>query len=213
MECNVFLFFFFLNHSLSIYKTLFIKKKYPSFLFSFFFFVKMKFILLLFYIFNVASCIQYGTDVLEINQYPFYIMIGNPHICGGTLLSYDPPFVLTAAHCVADAGLQPSNFSKQENPYFVNYYNAHRDKQKSISILDWTIHPKYNVSGTVNLNYDVAIVQLATSLKRSSKVKRVPLWSSTMISSIPVRGKYKICHFFFFFGSRCYIKKKLKYFL
>ncbi|KAI9336657.1 trypsin-like cysteine/serine peptidase domain-containing protein [Pilaira anomala] len=116
-------------------------------------------------------------------------MIGNPHICGGTLLSYDPPFVLTAAHCVADAGLQPSNFSKQENPYFVNYYNAHRDKQKSISILDWTIHPKYNVSGTVDLNYDVAIVQLATSLKRSSKVKRVPLWSSTMISSIPVRGE------------------------
>ncbi|KAI8072009.1 trypsin-like cysteine/serine peptidase domain-containing protein [Thamnidium elegans] len=150
----------------------------------------MKLILtILLYILNVVSGIQYGTNVLNINQYPFYIMIGNPHICGGTLLSYDPPFVLTAAHCVADSGLQPSNFTKEKNPYFVNYYDVHRENQKSVSIINWTVHPLYNVSGTVNMNYDVAIVQLATPLKKSDRVKRVPLWSPTIARPLPTRGE------------------------
>ncbi|KAI9271160.1 trypsin-like cysteine/serine peptidase domain-containing protein [Helicostylum pulchrum] len=116
-------------------------------------------------------------------------MIGNPHICGGTLLSYDPPFVLTAAHCVADSGLQPSDYTKEKNPYFVNYYDVHRDNQKSASIINWTVHPLYNVSGTVNMNYDVAIVQLAAPLKKSDRVKRVPLWSPTIARPLPTRGE------------------------
>lgn len=142
----------------------------------------------LLFLISIVSCVQYGTDVLDINQYPFYIMIGNPHICGGTLLSYDPPLVLTAAHCVADADRKPSDYPKDKNPYFVNYYHAHRDKQKSIAIANWTIHPLYNVSATVNMNYDVAIVQLETPLRKSTRVKRVPLWSPSMTSSLPTRG-------------------------
>lgn len=142
---------------------------------------------------NVVTCIQYGTTVLDIKQYPYYIMIGNPHICGGSLLSYDPPLVLTAAHCIADATSKPSDYAKEKNPYFVSYYDVHRDKQKSIGIEDWVIHPLYNVSSVVNMNYDVAIVQLDTPLRKSAKVKRVPLWSPLMNTSLPTRGTLKNC--------------------
>lgn len=143
-------------------------------------------LIVLFAILDIVLCIQHGADVSDITQYPFYIMIGNPHICGGTLLSYDPPLVLTSAHCIADAEFHPSDKSRR-NPYFVNYNNAYRDKQKSMSIIDWSIHPLYNVSNNVNQNYDVAIVKLATPLTQSSRIKRVPLWSPSM-EITPKRG-------------------------
>lgn len=142
---------------------------------------------------NVVTGIQYGTTVLDIKQYPYYIMIGNPHICGGSLISYDPPLVLTAAHCIADAPTKPSDYTKDKNPYFVSYYDVRRDKQKSVGIADWIIHPSYNVSSVINANYDVAIVQLDTPLRKSAKVKRVPLWSPLMNTSLPTRGMSLSC--------------------
>ncbi|CEP09234.1 hypothetical protein [Parasitella parasitica] len=115
-------------------------------------------------------------------------MIGNPHVCGGTLISYDPPLILTAAHCL-DAPVHPTHYAKDKNPYFALYNDIHRDKQKAMAIIDWTIHPLYNVSGTLNVRYDAAIIQLESPLRKSARIKRVPFWSSSMSLSLPSKAE------------------------
>ncbi|KAG0741579.1 hypothetical protein G6F57_010929 [Rhizopus arrhizus] len=112
-------------------------------------------------------------------------MIGNPHLCGGTLLSYNPAFVLTAAHCVADTA-SPQH---SKNRYFVSYRDTQHSYQKMASIADWTIHPLYNVSSIINSSYDVAIIELENSLIPSRQVHRVPLWSSDMDRSLIKQGE------------------------
>jgi hypothetical protein len=138
---------------------------------------------------NHVFGVQNGQDVLVQNRYPFYVMIGNPHVCGGTLISYDPAFVLTAAHCI-DAPIHPTEYAKGKSPYFALYNDIHRDKQKTVAIVDWHIHPLYNVSGNINVEYDTAIVRLETPLKRSTRVKRAPFWSSNMSLALPSKGIY-----------------------
>ncbi|GAN03958.1 hypothetical protein MAM1_0052c03414 [Mucor ambiguus] len=119
-------------------------------------------------------------------------MIGNPHVCGGTLISYDPPLILTAAHCL-DAPIHPTQLTKDKNPYFALYNDIHRDKQKAMAIVDWTIHPLYNVSGTLNVRYDAAIIQLESPLRKSARIKRVPFWSPSM--SLPLPSKAELVGF------------------
>ncbi|KAL7319010.1 hypothetical protein PS15m_002185 [Mucor circinelloides] len=138
--------------------------------------------------FHTTHSVQLGQDVTNPNKYPFYIMIGNPHVCGGTLISYDPPLILTAAHCV-DAPIHPTQFTKDKNPYFALYNDIHRDKQKAMAIVDWTIHPLYNVSGTLNVRYDAAIIQLESPLRKSARTKRVPFWSPSMSLSLPSKAE------------------------
>ncbi|KAI8883326.1 trypsin-like serine protease, partial [Backusella circina FSU 941] len=115
-------------------------------------------------------------------------MLGNPHICGGALLSYDPAYVLTAAHCVADAPSHPTDHSGDDNPYFVGYYDTNRQHQRTMRMADWVIHPSYNNSNTVDMNYDVAVVKLESPLKISNRIRRIALWSSEMTSPLPTQG-------------------------
>ncbi|KAG1460141.1 hypothetical protein G6F56_006015 [Rhizopus delemar] len=108
-------------------------------------------------------------------------MLGNPHLCGGTLLSYDPAFVLTAAHCVADA--LPDHSS------FVSYHDVKRAHQKKVGVSSWSIHPLYNVSLTINPSYDVAIIRLDQPLAPSRRVRRVPLWPPDMNPTQITKGE------------------------
>ncbi|CEJ00230.1 hypothetical protein RMCBS344292_14292 [Rhizopus microsporus] len=117
-------------------------------------------------------------------------MIGYPHLCGGTLLSYSPAFVLTAAHCVADADHHPSDYSKEQNPYFVSYRDVHRHRQRMAGIADWIVHPLYNVSSTINPSYDVAIVKLDSTLRPSRRVRRAPLWSPEITQLSSTQGEF-----------------------
>lgn len=146
--------------------------------------------------FGTVFCIQNGHDVASENEYPFYVMIGNPHICGGTLISYDPALILTAAHCV-DAPIHPTNYTKDKNPYFALYNDIHRDKQKADAIIDWNVHPLYNLSGNIDVKYDAAIVRLETPIKKSSRTKRAPFWS-TSLSPQPSKGE--LLYIFFLLG-------------
>lgn len=145
-------------------------------------------LIILVYCFHTTQSIQLGQDVSYQNKYPFYIMIGNPHVCGGTLISYDPPLILTAAHCV-DSPVHPKQYTRDKNPYFALYNDIHRDKHKAMAIIDWTIHPLYNVSGTVNVRYDAAIIQLESPLRKSARIKRAPFWSSSMSLSLPNKAE------------------------
>ncbi|KAI9008774.1 trypsin-like cysteine/serine peptidase domain-containing protein [Phycomyces nitens] len=108
-------------------------------------------------------------------------MLGNPHICGGMIISFDPPIVLTAAHCVADSP-HPSTFSDRPNPYFVGYGHKDRKHQKITTISDWKVHPSYqpNPKDEADMHYDTALVWLAKPLIPSTKVDRIALWSPTM---------------------------------
>ncbi|KAI8969739.1 trypsin-like cysteine/serine peptidase domain-containing protein [Pilobolus umbonatus] len=130
-------------------------------------------------LFSSVYGIKNGKTVTDISDYPFYIMISNPHLCGGTLLSYNPAYVLTAAHCIE------SNTSN--STYAVHYGHAEREYQIRTPILDWKIHPNYRSSGKINEKYDVAIVQLKYPLKKSQYVRRVPLWSSPLPQ--PIQGE------------------------
>ncbi|CDS09115.1 hypothetical protein LRAMOSA10475 [Lichtheimia ramosa] len=100
-------------------------------------------------------------------------MLGNPHVCGGVLLSLNPAIVLTAAHCVADA---PHPFTIEKNPYFAAYSHIDRKKQKINAIDDWVVHPNYNISNNVDMHYDLALVKLKDPLEQSDRVDRVALW-------------------------------------
>ncbi|KAI8364033.1 trypsin-like cysteine/serine peptidase domain-containing protein [Choanephora cucurbitarum] len=111
-------------------------------------------------------------------------MIGNPHVCGGTLISYDPAYILTAAHCV-DAPEHPKSFGQGSSPYFVLYDDIHRKEQKAIAIVDWDIHPLYNKTGEVDIRYDAAIVKLELPLRPSQRLQRTPFWSSAVAEQPP----------------------------
>ncbi|KAI8639079.1 hypothetical protein BD408DRAFT_421932 [Parasitella parasitica] len=58
-----------------------------------------------------------------------------------------------------------------------------------MAIIDWTIHPLYNVSGTLNVRYDAAIIQLESPLRKSARLKRVPFWSPFMPLSLPSKAE------------------------
>ncbi|OAD66405.1 hypothetical protein PHYBLDRAFT_152477 [Phycomyces blakesleeanus NRRL 1555(-)] len=125
--------------------------------------------------------IQNGTSVSSSQAFPFYVMLGNPHICGGMIISFDPPIILTAAHCVADSP-HPSTFTDRPNPYFVGYGHKDRKHQKIGSISDWKVHPSYQPKPTdePDMHYDTALVWLSEPLKPSTNVDRIALWSPTM---------------------------------
>ncbi|CAO3579416.1 unnamed protein product [Absidia cylindrospora] len=134
-----------------------------------------------------VTCIQEGITVTDSTFYPFYVMLGNPHVCGGTLLSLNPPKVMTAAHCVMDSP-HPSELiaKKQKNPYFVGYSHADRRQQRLMSIVDWVIHPAYdhpdkNGDHQHPQEYDIAILTLASPLAPSKYVSKASIWSPALL--------------------------------
>ncbi|KAI8139722.1 trypsin-like cysteine/serine peptidase domain-containing protein [Fennellomyces sp. T-0311] len=124
--------------------------------------------------------IQDGEEVTDPSAYPFYVMLGNPHVCGGIIISFNPAIILTAAHCVADA---PHPLTLPHNPYFVGYGHTNRKHQTINPIVDWVVHPEYeNSRGQINMHHDLAIVKLQKSLKPSDRIDRVALWAAKNIN-------------------------------
>lgn len=134
--------------------------------------------LVLFYVYIISllhftQAIQNGTVVQDFSQYPFYAAIGNPRLCGGTFISFNPTWVLTAAHCFVNVS------TSSNNSYYVMYGNATRSTSQIATIESWTIHPQYAQNNS-NYGYDIAVVKVANnSIKASSDVSRAPLISST----------------------------------
>ncbi|KAI9246289.1 trypsin-like cysteine/serine peptidase domain-containing protein [Phascolomyces articulosus] len=124
----------------------------------------------------LVLAIQEGVNVNDSSTYPYYVMLGNPHVCGGIIISFNPPIVLTAAHCVADVE-HPLNMT--QNPYFVGYGDIDRKHHTINPIVDWLVHPDYlKDQGEVDMHHDIAIVKLQKPLKPSARIARVALWSA-----------------------------------
>lgn len=134
-----------------------------------------------------VTAIQNGSTITDASWYPFYVMLGNPHVCGGILLTYNPATILTAAHCVADA-TPPAG---KTSPFFVGYKAAERAKHAYNPIEDWLTHPSYviNEQGDVDMHFDMAIVKLAHPIEPSKHLHRVALWPANKTLPQYTRGK------------------------
>lgn len=137
----------------------------------------------------IVVAIQNGTTIDDPAFYPYYVMLGNPHVCGGILISLNPAIVLTAAHCVADA-LHPN--ASEPNPYFAGYQHVDRKKHKLNPIQDWVVHPRYlDHHNNPDMHYDIALVKLKYALDKSNKVSRVALWPSDRSLPRFTRGRFE----------------------
>ncbi|KAF2881528.1 hypothetical protein ILUMI_24646 [Ignelater luminosus] len=115
-----------------------------------------------------ANCIRKGNNAKE-NQFPYQALINYSSlgsICGGVLIH--KKFVLTAAHCKLP--------SKPDKNYKV-VLGCYRltDGGQVINIINFIPHPKFNkFSGTIS-PHDIALVEMAKSIKQSPAVKPITL--------------------------------------
>ncbi|KAI8070797.1 trypsin-like cysteine/serine peptidase domain-containing protein [Gongronella butleri] len=128
---------------------------------------------------GVVHAIENGTSVTDPQMYPFYVMIGNPHLCGGLILSFDPAYIMTAAHCVMGSTHPKALAAAGEaNPYFVGYGHIDRRQQHNVAIVDWRIHPQYEATQTPE--FDVAVLTLEHPLRRSATTEKAVFWTQPL---------------------------------
>ncbi|XP_066556552.1 trypsin-2 [Amia ocellicauda] len=121
----------------------------------------------------VLSRIVGGEEAIP-HSWPWQVSVGvvNEHICGGTVIH--PEWILTAAHCVY-------GFEKKYLDLLVVVAGDHdittKDpEEQKRSVKEVILHPGYN---DISLDYDVALLQLATPLVYNNYVHPVCLPSKS----------------------------------
>uniref|UniRef100_A0A5S6Q8N3 Peptidase S1 domain-containing protein n=1 Tax=Trichuris muris TaxID=70415 RepID=A0A5S6Q8N3_TRIMR len=100
-----------------------------------------------------------GTNAAQGSQpWTIALMYKGRFFCGGSLVS--DRFVVTAAHCVANARLQPTDLE-------VAYGNNEWNKGRRIKVAKATIHPLFRTSRRPS--YDAALLKLAGSTNQSGE--------------------------------------------
>ncbi|KAG2207515.1 hypothetical protein INT47_004265 [Mucor saturninus] len=136
--------------------------------------------LLLFLSFPYLICaITGGNTVQSSTQYPFAVTFTNPTLCGGSIISLDPPWVLTAAHCV------PKDDTNSKE--IVSFGSHEFDSFTSNGIKKVIQHPLYisadvqsktgvfKVDELNSVPYDIALVELKDPFMPSAYVNRIRL--------------------------------------
>lgn len=124
------------------------------------------------------SAISGGLATNSSRQYPFSVTLTDPILCGASLISLDPPWILTAAHCV-------ENYQENNKPS-VMYGNRNFTKQSIATIKRTVMHPLYLTSSQLEtqvyqidqtdlIPYDIALIELTEPLIESNNVKRIPI--------------------------------------
>jgi secreted trypsin-like serine protease len=127
---------------------------------------------------NSVNAMAGGVEAKSSTQYPFSVTLTDPILCGGSIISLDPPWILTAAHCV-------ESYHQNDKPS-VMYGNRNFTKQSVATIKRTVMHPLYLTSAqlerqvyTLDKNdlipYDIALIELTEPLIESDHVKRIPI--------------------------------------
>ncbi|KAL7315256.1 hypothetical protein PS15m_006727 [Mucor circinelloides] len=131
----------------------------------------------------MVSAMTGGTIVESSSKYPFSVTLTDPILCGGSIISLDPPWILTAAHCI-------ENLEIHTNDYTVAYGNRNFSEQSYAAIQQAVSHPLYVSSQQLQtqvyatdrtdvIPYDIALIKLKSPLVANTHVNRIP------ISTIP----------------------------
>jgi secreted trypsin-like serine protease len=126
---------------------------------------------------TAALAISGGHPAQSSKKYPFSVTLTSPILCGGSIISLDPPWILTAAHCIENLIVRET-----EQDYSIAYGDKDFAQQSYAAAKKTVLHPLYTTSHQVrsadrteSVPYDIGLIQLASPLKSNSVVNRIPI--------------------------------------
>ncbi|KAI9471948.1 MAG: trypsin-like cysteine/serine peptidase domain-containing protein [Benjaminiella poitrasii] len=143
-------------------------------------------LLFIVYFANIISAISRGNTVESSHQYPFFVTLTDPILCGGSIISLDPPWILTAAHCIESLVIRNNN-----RDYSVAYGSRNFSRQTYAAVKRAFTHPLYvsaqqlqtQVYATDRSNfipYDIGLLELREPLKANRHVNRIPILTANV---------------------------------
>lgn len=139
------------------------------------------YLLLLFPMATLA--ISGGYSVQSSEKYPFSVTLTNPILCGGSIISLDPPWILTAAHCIENLVVTGTI-----QDYSIAYGDKDFDQQSYAAVKKAVLHPLYitttsqqlQADRTESVPYDIGLIQLESPLVATSVVNRIPILTDSL---------------------------------
>ncbi|KAG2228941.1 hypothetical protein INT48_001516, partial [Thamnidium elegans] len=128
-----------------------------------------------------VCAISGGNSAESSKSYPFSVTLTNPILCGGSIISLDPPWVLTAAHCIEDFNIS------DEVSASVAYGSRQFSDLLYTQIKRVIPHPLYVPSSiqlkaqvyatdkTDQVPYDIGLIELTQPFVETDHVNRVRL--------------------------------------
>ena len=117
-------------------------------------------------------------------EWPWQVVVYPPgYICGGVLIA--PEWVVTAAHCVTTSG--GSIYTPAQMQVILGEYqrNANDGSEQPKGVTQIIRHPNYNNS---TLDFDIALLKLASAATPSNFVSTVPLLRSPADDALVASG-------------------------